>query len=60
MSEVISGVSLKVGGTQGDVRVTSGGKLTLVGGIEGTLTVGSGGYANIIGLVGGLVVEPGF
>lgn len=59
MSTVISGVSIKVGGTEGDVRVTSGGKLTLIGAIAGTLTVGSGGYAHIIGLVHGLIIEPG-
>jgi hypothetical protein len=59
MSVVISGVRIKVGATHDDVRVTSGGKLTLIGAIAGTLTVESGGYANIIGLVYGLVVEPG-
>ena len=59
MPTVIPGVRIKVAATHGDVRVTSGGKLTLVGGIEGTLTVESGGYANIIGMVGGLVIEPG-
>jgi len=59
MSTAISGFSIKVGATHGDVRVTSGGKLTLIGAIAGTLTVESGGYANIIGLVHGLVIEPG-
>jgi hypothetical protein len=59
MSTVISGVRVKVGKTDGDVRVTSGGKLTAVGFIAGTLTVESGGYAYIIGMVGELVVDPG-
>jgi hypothetical protein len=59
MSTVISGIRVKFGKTQGDVRVTSGGKLTAGGFIAGTLTVEPGGYALIIGMVGGLVIEPG-
>ncbi|TDO06479.1 uncharacterized protein DUF3887 [Mycobacterium sp. BK086] len=59
MSAAISGIRVKFGKTDGDVRVTSGGKLVLVGMVVGTLTVESGGYANIIGAVDGLVIEPG-
>jgi hypothetical protein len=59
MSAVISGFRVKFGRTEGDVRVTSGGKLMADGIIAGTLTVESGGYAYILGMVGGLVVEPG-
>ena len=59
MSTVISGVRIKFGKTDGDVRVTNGGKLIAVGFIAGTLTVESGGYAFIFGMVGGLVIEPG-
>lgn len=59
MSTVISGIRVKLGVTDGDVRVTSGGKLLVGGVIGGTLTVDSGGYAYILGTVGGLVVEPG-
>ena len=59
MSTVISGSRVKFGQTEGDVRVTRGGKLVAGGFIAGTLTVESGGYAYIFGMVGGLVVEPG-
>lgn len=59
MSAVISGPRIKVGKTEGDVRVTGGGKLIAGGFIAGTLTVASGGYALILGMVGGLVIEPG-
>jgi hypothetical protein len=59
MSTVISGVRVKFGKTEGDVRVTSAGKLMAGGFIAGTLTVESGGYAYILGMVGGLVIEPG-
>lgn len=59
MSTVISGIRVKFGATEGDVRVTSGGKLIAGGAIEGTLTVESGGYAYILGTVGELVMEPG-
>jgi hypothetical protein len=59
MSAAISGIRVKFGKTEGDVRVTSGGKLIAGGVIAGTLTVESGGYALIIGTVGGLVIEPG-
>ncbi|WP_234878847.1 hypothetical protein [Mycobacteroides salmoniphilum] len=59
MSTVISGARVKFGVIEGDVRVTSGGKLLAGGVIAGTLTVESGGSAYILGTVGGLVVEPG-
>jgi hypothetical protein len=59
MSTVISGVRVKVGKTDGDVLVTSRGKLVAGGFIAGTLTVESGGYALVYGMVGGLVIEPG-
>ena len=59
MSTAISGIRVKFGVTEGDVRVTRGGKLMVVGVITGTLTVESGGYAYILGVVGGLVIEPG-
>jgi hypothetical protein len=59
MSAVVSGVRVKFGKTEGDVRVTSGGKLIAGGFIAGTLTVESGGYAHIFGMVDGLVIEPG-
>ncbi|MGX9791813.1 DUF3887 domain-containing protein [Mycobacterium sp. MMS18-G62] len=59
MSTVISGIRVKFGKTEGDVRVTRGGKLVAGGFIAGTLTVESGGYAYILGMVGGLVMEPG-
>jgi hypothetical protein len=59
MPAAISGIRIKFGKTDGDVRVTSGGKLVLVGMVAGLLTVESGGYANIIGLVDRLVIEPG-
>ena len=59
MSTAVSGIRAKFGVTEGDVRVTSGGKLLAVGFIAGTLIVESGGYAYILGTVGGLVVEPG-
>jgi hypothetical protein len=59
MSTVISGIRVKFGVTEGDVRVTSGGKLMVGGVIAGTLTVESGGYAYILGVVDGLVIEPG-
>jgi hypothetical protein len=59
MSAAISGIRVKFGKTEGDVRMTSGGKLIAGGVIAGTLTVESGGYALIIGTVGGLVIEPG-
>ena len=59
MPTVISGIRVKLRVTEGDVRVTSGGKLLLVGVIVGKLTVESGGYAYIVGMVGGLDIEPG-
>jgi hypothetical protein len=59
MSTVISGIRVKFGVTEADVRVTSGGKLMVGGVIAGTLTVESGGYAYILGVVDGLVIEPG-
>ncbi|WP_431231196.1 hypothetical protein ACQ856_16315 [Mycolicibacterium psychrotolerans] len=55
----ISGPRVKVGTTDGDVRVSSGGKLLLIGYVGGTLTIGPGGYALILGMVERLVVEPG-
>lgn len=55
MSTVISGIRVKFCVTEGDVRVTSGGKLMAGGVIAGTLTVESGGYAYILGMVGGVV-----
>jgi hypothetical protein len=58
-STVISGVRIEFGKTEGDVRVTSRGKLIAGGFIAGTLTVDTGGYAYILGMVGGLVIEPG-
>ena len=59
MSTVVSGIRVKFRVTEGDVRVTSRGKLVVAGVIAGTLTVESGGYAFIIGVVDGLVIEPG-
>jgi hypothetical protein len=59
MSTVVSGFRVKFRVTEGDVRVTSRGKLVVIGVIAGTLTVESGGYAFIIGVVDGLVIEPG-
>jgi muconolactone delta-isomerase len=60
MSAAVSGTRVKFGKTDGDLRVTSGGRLVLVGMVAGTLTVESGGYANIIGMVvDELVIEPG-
>jgi hypothetical protein len=59
MSAAISGVRVKFGLTDGDVRVTRGGRLVLFGMVAGTLTVEAGGYANIIGMVDRLVIESG-
>jgi hypothetical protein len=59
MSTVISRPRVKLRVFQGDVRVTSGGKLLLIGYIAGTLTIASGGYALILGATERLVVEPG-
>jgi hypothetical protein len=59
MSEVISDAHTEYSQIRGDVRVISGGQLTLYGQITGTLTVQSGGQAHIMGQVGHLVVESG-
>ncbi|WP_207547879.1 hypothetical protein [Mycolicibacterium mucogenicum] len=59
MSMVISDSCAESGQVQGNVRVISGGQLTLYGHITGTLIVRSGGEAHIRGMVGHLVVEPG-
>ena len=59
MATVISGPRVKVGKTDGDVRVAGGGKLVLIGYVGGTLTIASGGYALIIGMVELLTVERG-
>lgn len=56
---LISDARIEGGKIQGNVRVTSGGELTLSGMITGTLTIESGGYASVGGMVGQLVVEPG-
>ncbi|WP_237159435.1 hypothetical protein [Mycolicibacterium rhodesiae] len=59
VTTVISGPRVKVGTTDGDVRVTSGGKLLLIGYVGGTRTIAPGGYALIIGMVERLTVERG-